>query len=460
MNVIHIGGDVSKGYLDSAFLNQARTFLQEGGRFDDTAMGHSQLRDRMLKLKEKDDSIHFIVGLEASGGLERNWLKFFREMKALCNIKVFLLNALAVRKFFERNLRRNKTDRISARNIAEYLFSGGRRKDFEYEPQMQGARTLYGCINAAIGRRVQMQTQLQSLLPTVQPELVQYCRDGVPDWILNLLIVYPTAAQLAKARSKSLCKINSITASRATKLIQAAKESVASQIDESSAGTVSFLANEIQEQNQKITDLEKSLMKSLKDDLAIKIIDSIKGLGIWTATVLRLEYGNIERFYSPEAAVAYSGLDPRIDQSGDELHNCGISRAGRIRIRAALYMPTLAAIRFNPIIREFYKRLIAAGKPKKVAIVACMRKLIHIIYACWITGRPFNPNYQTQHAKKAEKQKTSTQPLANIIASVTAPVSRKEAKRRKAAAMPQKGISPLMRGPGAASTSNSRKFSD
>jgi len=456
MKVIYIGGDVSKGYVDVAFLNQSMTFLQEAGRFDDTAIGQSQLRDRILKLKEKHDPVQFVVGLEASGGLERNWLKFFREMKTLCDIKVFLLNPLAVRKFFERNLRRNKTDRISARNIAEYLFSGGRRKDFEYEPQIQGARTLYGCIDAAIGRRVQMQTQLQSLLPTVQPELVQYCREGIPDWILNLLTIYPTAAQLAKARAKSVCKINSITASRAARLIQAAKQSVASQIDESSAETVSFLTSEIKQQNQKIADLQKSLTKSLKDDPAIKIIDSIKGLGVWTATVLRLEYGNIERFYSAEAAVAYSGLDPRIDQSGDELHNCGISRAGRIRIRAALYMPTLAAIRFNPIIREFYKRLIAAGKPKKVAIVACMRKLIHIVYACWITGRPFNPNHQQQHAKKAEKQKTSMQPLANIIASVTAPVSRKEAKRRKAAAMPQKGISPLMRGLSAASNNNSK----
>ncbi len=129
MKVIYIGGDVSKGYVDVAFLNQSMTFLQEAGRFDDTAIGQSQLRDRILKLKEKHDPVQFVVGLEASGGLERNWLKFFREMKTLCDIKVFLLNPLAVRKFFERNLRRNKTDRISARNIAEYLFSGGRRKE-------------------------------------------------------------------------------------------------------------------------------------------------------------------------------------------------------------------------------------------------------------------------------------------------------------------------------------------
>ncbi len=455
---IYIGSDASKGYADTVFLNEAGTFLPEGRCFDDAAEGHNQLREAILGLKAKNDGVEFVVGLEASGGFERNWLKFFNELKSVFKMKVFLLNAFAVRKFFERNLRRNKTDRISARNIAEYLKNGGRRKDFEYEPQMQGARTLYGCINAAIGRRVQVQTQLQSLLPTVQPELVQYCREGIPDWVIEILCSYPTAEKLSKAEVKILCKINSITDSRANKLIKAAKESVASQIDEHTAASVLFLASEIKDQNEKIERLQKSLEKSLKDDPAVKIIDGIKGIGIWTSMVLRLEYGNIERFYSAEAAVAYAGLDPRIEQSGDQLHNLGISRAGRIRIRAALYMPTLAAIRFNPIIRNFYNRLIAEGKPEKVAIVACMRKLIHIVYACWISGKPFDPDYQSKNQNQPVKKTSTMQPLAHVIASLAAPISKKEAKRRKAAAMPQKG-GPFIRGLGAASNENNKKFS-
>ena len=52
---------------------------------------------------------------------------------------------------------------------------------------------------------------------------------------------------------------------------------------------------------------------------------------------------------------------------------------GRARIRAVLYMGALAASRFNPVIRDFYQRLLAAGKPKKVALTACMRKLLVIL---------------------------------------------------------------------------------
>jgi transposase len=54
---------------------------------------------------------------------------------------------------------------------------------------------------------------------------------------------------------------------------------------------------------------------------------------------------------------------------------------GRAPVRAALYMGALVATRHNPLIREFYERLLAAGKPKKVALVACMRKLLSILNA-------------------------------------------------------------------------------
>ena len=52
---------------------------------------------------------------------------------------------------------------------------------------------------------------------------------------------------------------------------------------------------------------------------------------------------------------------------------------GRARLRAVLYMGAMVASRFNPVIRDFYQRLLAAGKPKKVALTACMRKLLVIL---------------------------------------------------------------------------------
>ena len=63
-------------------------------------------------------------------------------------------------------------------------------------------------------------------------------------------------------------------------------------------------------------------------------------------------------------------------------------------MRTALYMPVLSAIRYNPIIREFYDRLVDRGKPKKVALAACMRKLLLIARAVLLSRKPFDPCYQ------------------------------------------------------------------
>ncbi len=64
---------------------------------------------------------------------------------------------------------------------------------------------------------------------------------------------------------------------------------------------------------------------------------------------------------------------------------------GRGTVRAALYMAALAASRSNPVIRAFHQRLLAAGKPKKVALTACMHKLLIILNAMLKHGTPWQP---------------------------------------------------------------------
>jgi transposase len=68
---------------------------------------------------------------------------------------------------------------------------------------------------------------------------------------------------------------------------------------------------------------------------------------------------------------------------------------GRANVRAALYMAVLSAKRFDPTIKAFYERLLANGKPKKVALTACMHKLLTIINAVIKSGKPWQANYPT-----------------------------------------------------------------
>ncbi len=119
--------------------------------------------------------------------------------------------------------------------------------------------------------------------------------------------------------------------------------------------------------------------------------ESIKGLGpITCATVLAFmpELGQVK---SAKAA-KLAGLAPLNRDSGKargQRHVWG----GRSVVRSALHMATLSAVRFNPVIKAFYERLTAAGKPKKVAMTACSHKLLRILNAMARTGQPWIDNF-------------------------------------------------------------------
>jgi transposase len=109
------------------------------------------------------------------------------------------------------------------------------------------------------------------------------------------------------------------------------------------------------------------------------LLDSVKGVGpvtILTLTAALPELGQLGR----RQIAKLVGVAPLADDSGSRKGKRRIW-GGRSDVRAVVYMAALAAIRHNPVIKGFHSRLIAAGKPKKVAIVACMRKLLTILNA-------------------------------------------------------------------------------
>src|SRR5579862_2690703 len=81
MECIAIGCDISKGRCDVAILNQSGTLLAGSGGYDDTRHDHERLRAVLLALHDKHPEIRIVVGMESTGGLERNWMAFFRTEK-------------------------------------------------------------------------------------------------------------------------------------------------------------------------------------------------------------------------------------------------------------------------------------------------------------------------------------------------------------------------------------------
>ncbi len=90
-----------------------------------------------------------------------------------------------------------------------------------------------------------------------------------------------------------------------------------------------------------------------------------------------------------EKLVAFAGIDPVIKESGKQRSQKSISKRGDSSLRSAIYQSTLAAIRGNPVISEFYRRKVDGGMPKKKALVAASRKQCHIIWSVWHNNKPF-----------------------------------------------------------------------
>ena len=130
-----------------------------------------------------------------------------------------------------------------------------------------------------------------------------------------------------------------------------------------------------------------------------ELLETIAGVGRQTATTVLAELPAVERLPSAESAAAACGLAPREFRSGSSVRKrTRLSKAGNARLRKALYLPTLTAIRFNPLLKGFFERLVAAGKPKMQAVGACMRKLVMLCYGVLKNRAAFDPAWASKKA--------------------------------------------------------------
>jgi transposase len=127
------------------------------------------------------------------------------------------------------------------------------------------------------------------------------------------------------------------------------------------------------------------------------LLASIPGVGAQTAATVLAELPAVDRLPSAQSAAAAAGLAPRAFRSGVSVRKrTRLSKAGNARLRKALYLPTLTAIRFNPLLQGFVERLVAAGKPKRQAVGACMRKLVMVCYGVLKNRAPFDPDWASK----------------------------------------------------------------
>ena len=143
--------------------------------------------------------------------------------------------------------------------------------------------------------------------------------------------------------------------------------------------------------------VEKAIAQAIDNDSDLRrkrdLLLSISGVGETLAGVVLAELPGPDVLRSSAEAVAYTGLNPRRHQSGTSIDRLTrISKIGNAVLRAALYMPAMSAMRYNPAIVALVTRLKAKGRlnPKQI-VVAAMRKLLVLCFGVLKTGKPFDP---------------------------------------------------------------------
>ena len=125
------------------------------------------------------------------------------------------------------------------------------------------------------------------------------------------------------------------------------------------------------------------------------LLSAVKGVGAATVAVLLAEVPELGTLSRREIS-ALIGVAP-VNRDSGTMRGRRTVFGGRASVRTALYMSALVGTRHNPVIKEFYTRLVAAGKPKKVALTACIRKLLTILNAMLKNNEAWDPLYH-QHA--------------------------------------------------------------
>lgn len=433
MTSFYLGIDVSKGYADFVILNQQKQPAMENFQLDDTFQGHSQLYEILGRFLAGHPEATLYAALESTGGFENNWHRTLIGFQASLPIRTARLNPKGVMHNSKADLKRNKTDKISAQSVAEYLVSHPEKVRYQQEDSLASLRKQWSFIQMLTKQCTQLLNQLHSLMYTANPELLSFCRDGIPGWVVKLLLQYPTAKRLAKAHAKTVAKIPYVTFERAQTLIAAAKNSVASSVDDVSAQLINATATQILHLKKTIAT-QTNLMAIQCDLPEVRLLKTFVGIGDTLAIGLMIEIQSIARFMTAKKLASYWGVHPMYKISGDGSGSFKMSKQGRVQPRRLLYLAALTAINHNPVIKPLYEYHVQQGRERMDAIGICMHKILRIIYGMLKNNTAFDPQVDERNrkrelrVKKSAPKKDKNRRFQDYEAG--APISRRQNKKR------------------------------
>jgi len=382
-----VGIDIASETHMVAVVDERSEVVTKSTPFTEDAEGYAKL---LALLGEPGDTL---VAMEATGHF---WKNLFAVLAAK-GFTLALLNPLRTRRFAGEDLTRTKTDAIDALAIARF---GAQKRPAPTrlpESATEELRELVRLRDRLVQDFGDRTRQLHRLVDLGFPEFTRYVRRLDSELACAVLHDYPTAQAFQGVSVKRLARLrydgrHLVGDELAAQLVEAAKHSVGQHHGDVYRVQVRYTCEDLGVLRRRIRELERDTERKLSEHEVGTLLTTIDGIGPMTAARIIARLGDPALFDSGAAIASFVGVVPAINQSGkSKRYRAGITPMGDAALRSALWMPTLTAVRKNPWLKAHYERLLARGKLPKVALIACMRKLLTAIYSVAKHRRPFVP---------------------------------------------------------------------
>jgi len=385
-----VGIDIGKNHHEASIVSPEGKQIGHSLRFATTHKGADSL---MSFIFNNIGNSSCIFGMEATG---HYWYPIYSFLKAR-GYTIYVINPIQSDSLRKMYIRQTKNDSIDSFLIAEVIRFGQFTTTSMADENILAMRQLCRYRDSVISSRTEIKLRISTIMEQIFPE---YEKQFSSLWLstsMGILEKYLTPENIENAPIDELFEIikdkshNKLTMKKAISIREAAADTFGIKIAQDAFSfQLKQLIDRMNFLDKQIEALDCQILEYYeKFDC---YLHTIPGIGMIAAATILAEIGDINRFKSSSALVAFAGIDPTVRQSGEfsSTHN-HMSKRGSPYLRHAIFLAATTCSFHNSPLNAYYKKKREQGKHHLTANGAVARKLTTVIYAVLRDGKPYEP---------------------------------------------------------------------
>lgn len=385
-----VGIDIGKNHHEASIVSPEGKQIGRSLRFATTHKGADSLMSFIFK---NIGNSPCVFGMEATG---HYWYPIYSFLKAK-GYTIYVINPIQSDSLRKMYIRQTKNDSIDSFLIAEVIRFGQFGTTSMADENILAMRQLCRYRDSVISSRTEIKLRIGTIMEQIFPE---YEKQFSSLWLstsMGILEKYLTPENIENAPIDELFEIikdkshNKLTMKKAISIREAAADTFGIKIAQDAFSfQLKQLIDRMNFLDKQIEALDCQILEYYeKFDC---YLHTIPGIGMIAAATILAEIGDINRFKSSSALVAFAGIDPTVRQSGEfsSTHN-HMSKRGSPYLRHAIFLAATTCSFHNSPLNAYYKKKREQGKHHLTATGAVARKLTTIIYAVFRDGKPYEP---------------------------------------------------------------------